>query len=169
LSFAPGSLRIIALARDHDRDGFDCGAPALDDYIRRQATQDITRGIARVFVASAVDAPSRILGYYALSAAAIAPADLPVEIARRLPHHPVPAALIGRLAVDRRHAGRGLGRILIADSVLKSDAAAESLGVATIVVDPIDDAARRFYGAFGFREAPGMRRMFLMRRAGRRP
>lgn len=77
---------------------------------------------------------------------------------------PIPAALIGRLAVDRTSTGRGLGRILLADAVLRAQTASESLAVAALVVDPINDGARAFYRAFGFEDALAPHsQMFLMR------
>ncbi len=83
-------------------------------------------------------------------------------MAKRLPRHPIPAALGGRLAVDRNFAGRGLGSVLLADAVQKAIAAAETVAMTVVVVDPIDDAARAFYSAFGFGSLQGpQRRMFL--------
>lgn len=170
MSFPDGSLRIETLAGRHDRTSFECGAPSLDRYLREQAGQDVARGIARVFVATRDSNADAILGFYALSAATIGPAALPGDVARRMPRHQVPAALVGRLAVDRRHAGQGLGRILLADAVLRTDEAARHLGIAVVVVDPIDEAARGFYAGFGFRVALGTRQMFLVRKpAGQRP
>lgn len=165
MKLAAASLDIQPLSPDHDRAAFECGNLNLDRYIREQARQDMARDVARVFVATMQDIPRRILGYYTLSATAIAPLDLPQEIARRLPKIPVPAALIGRLAVDRESGGQGLGKILLADALMRSEAASRSLAVAALVVDPIDDAARAFYRAFGFRDAVGPHsQMFLMRR-----
>ncbi len=151
---ADASVRIEPLGPGHDRKSFACGNASLDRYIREQAGQDIRRGIASVFVAVALDQPERIFGYFALSAESVAPADLPPETARKLPRLPIPAALIGRLAVDRDFQKRGLGPILLA--------AAETVAMTVVVVDPIDDAARSFYTAFGFRSLQGPeRRMFL--------
>ena len=83
----------------HDRTAFSCGAPELDRYIRRFASQDVKRDIARVFVA--LDRESgAVAGYYGLSAASFRRDTLPADIARRLPHYPVPAVLLDRLAVD---------------------------------------------------------------------
>ena len=162
MSFSDGSIVIEPLAAHHDRASFDCGNEALDRYFREQAGQDIRSGIARAFVAVAVDDPDRILGFFTLSATSVTASHLPPKVAKRLPRHPVPAALLGRLAVDRSVAGRGLGGILIADAVERTLAAAETLAAAVIVVDPIDDAAQSFYATHGFRSLDGPeRRMFL--------
>lgn len=88
--------------------------------------------------------------------------NLPPEVAKRLPRHPIPAALVGRLAVDNSFARRGLGSILLADAVKKTMTAAETVAMTVVVVDPIDDSARAFYSAFGFRSLQGpQQRMFL--------
>jgi GNAT superfamily N-acetyltransferase len=159
---ADASVRIEALGANHDRKSFACGNATLDRYIREQATQDIRRGIASVFVAVGVDQPARILGYFTLSAESVAPANLPTETAKKLPRIPIPAALIGRLAIDREFQRRRLGSILLADAIQKAIAAADTVAMTVVVVDPIDDAARAFYAAFGFISLQGPeRRMFL--------
>lgn len=150
------------MAAHHDRAAFRCGNDALDRYIREQASQDVRRGIAGVFVAVAAADRGTMLGFHTLSAASITASQLPLKFARRMPRHPVPAALIGRLAVDRGVARRGLGGILLADAIKRTLAASAALGIAVIVVDPIDDRARSFYAAHGFRSLEGPeRRMFL--------
>ena len=104
---------VEALARRHDRSRFDCGSKPLDRYIRQQASQDVRRRVARVFVAI----PERsveVAGFYTLSAGSLERTALPPEEAGRLPRYPVPVALIGRLAVGRRWSGRGLGAALLA-------------------------------------------------------
>ncbi|MBI3514112.1 MAG: GNAT family N-acetyltransferase [Proteobacteria bacterium] len=146
----------------HDRGAFSCGKESLDRYLRQQATQDIRRGVANVFVAVAPQERGRILGFFTLSAVSVVPTELPADIAKRLPRYPIPAGLIGRLAVDRSVARRGLGGILLSDAIQKAMTAAEIVAMSAIVVDPIDDEARAFYSAFGFRSLEGpQHRMFL--------
>lgn len=161
MKFEAGAVRIEPLSASHDRDAFFCGNDVLDRYLRHQAGQDSRRGIASIFVAVADDQPSKVLGYFTLSAAAIAPQDLPPEFARRLPHQMVPAALIGRLAVNKSVARRGLGGVLLADAINRSMVAAQTVAMWAVAVDPIDEAARRFYAAFGFQALTGSKRMFL--------
>lgn len=162
MKLADGSIRIEPLDAIHDRAGFGCGNGSLDRYLREQANQDTRRGVARIFIAVEPSQPTRIAGFFTLSAASVVAAELPSEVAKRLPRHPVPAALIGRLAVDRRFARRGLGTILLADAVSKAMVAAETVAMTVVVVDPIDDMARAFYSAFGFRSLQGpQNRMFL--------
>jgi ribosomal protein S18 acetylase RimI-like enzyme len=151
---------IAPLAAAHDRQPFSCGAEPLDRYLRTQAAQDVRRHIANCFVASPLQSNS-VAGYYTLSAASIPMTDLPPEQARKLPRYPVlPAALIGRLAVDRRTQGRQLGAALLFDAIaraIRADAA-----VFALLVDAKDEAAARFYRHHGF-EAFSDRaaRMFL--------
>ena len=162
MTFAAGSIVIEPLAAHHDRRSFQCGHEALDRYLREHAGQDVRRGIARVFVATAADSTSRVLGFFTLSATSVTTSQLPAEMARRLPRHPVPAALLGRLGVDRSVARRGLGGILLADAIKRTLTASAAVAIAVIVVDPIDEAARSFYAAHGFSSLEGPeQRLFL--------
>lgn len=155
------AIRIEPLSAEHDRGAFDCGVEALNRYIRTQAGQDLRRAVVRVFVAVG-ELPGVIRGFYTVSAASIGTASLPPETARRLPRYPVPAALIVRLAVDRRYAGQGLGRVLFADAIKRAIAASENIAVHLVVVDAKDDAAQAFYEQFGFRLlTDDSRRLFL--------
>jgi GNAT superfamily N-acetyltransferase len=162
VSFAADSIQIEPIDAHHDRSSFSCGNESLDRYIHEQASQDVRRNTARVFVAVMPDRPEHILGFFTLSAATVVAADLPPAMEKRLPRHPIPAALIGRLAVDLAAAGQGLGSVLLADAVKKTKVAAETVAMSVIVVDPIDDGAQGFYAAFGFQSLRGpQRRMFM--------
>lgn len=138
-----------------DAKSFSCGQSALDDYIRRYASQDIKRDLARVFVASPADDLGCLAGFFTLSAGSINCSDLPEKLAHKLPRHPVPVALIGRLAVDQAFQGKGLGSILLADACQKVRRARDTLAVVGIIVDAKDDSAAAFYRHFGFIELPG--------------
>lgn len=154
-------LVIEPLGPQHDRESFACGEPALDDYLRRRASQDARRRVARVFVAAGA-APGEIAGYYTLSAASFEKDELPAGIAKRLPHYPVPAVVIGRLAVSRPFQGRGLGETLLLDAVRRVVRASASIAAYAVVVDAKNDAARAFYERYGFRPFPATpRRLFL--------
>lgn len=141
------------LARNHYREGFDCGEPALNDYLQRQATQDMRRGVSRVYVARERGS-SGVLGYYTLSATSFSRKSLPEKEAKRLPHYPVPAALLGRLAVDRSCQGQQLGRYLLFDALSRVLHAAETLAVYALVVDVKNNNARKFYERYGFKRFP---------------
>lgn len=162
MKFPAGSVRIEPLGTHHDRRAFGCGNESLDRYLREQSTQDIRRALSRLFVAVPADIPDKILGFFTLNATAIVAADPPPDIAKRLPRYPIPAALIGRLAVDRTCARQGLGGVLLMDAIEKARVASKTVAITVIVVDPIDDSAHAFYSAFGFRDLQGpQRRMFM--------
>lgn len=155
------TFAIEALERRHDRSRFACGSEPLDRYIRKQASQDVRRRTARVFVA-VPEGGTEVAGFYTLSAASIARGDLPEREARRLPCYPVPAALLGRLAVDRGYRGRGLGASLLADALRRVARVGETLAVYAMVVDAKDERAQAFYERFGFVRLPDAgRRLFL--------
>jgi len=154
------SFAIEVLARHHDRSRFDCGAEPLDRYIHHQASQDMRRRMARVFVA-VPEASTEVAGFYTLGAASLERATLPPEDAKRLPHYPVPVVLIGRLAVDRGWSGQGLGSALLADAFRRVIGASEALAVYAVVVDAGDEKAQAFYEHFGFARLPDSeRRLF---------
>jgi len=142
-------FRLEPLGGEHDRSLFRCGEDALDRYFRTQVTQDIRRHIANCFVALEA-ITSNLAAWYTISAASIPLVDLPPDETKRLPRYPtVPAVRIGRLAVDQRFQGRGLGAALLADAAaraLKAEAAAF-----TLLVDAKNDEAVAFYQRFGFR------------------
>jgi GNAT superfamily N-acetyltransferase len=139
---------VIETLAAHDRSAFSCGAPPLDRYLREQASQDVKRLMASCFVAVET-ATNAIAGYYTLAATSVPANDLPTESLKRLPRYGVlPAALIGRLAVDRRFHRNGLGGVLLADAalrVLEGDMKAFAL-----IVDAKDENAGAFYRRQGF-------------------
>lgn len=95
------NLVIRPLDSDHDKSGFHCGVASLDDYIQKPARQEVKRRVSRVFVATTVEQSNSIVGYYTLSTLSIELSQLPLALARKLPRHPVPVALLGRLAVNQ--------------------------------------------------------------------
>jgi len=154
-------LVVEPLAAHHDRAAFSCGEPALDIYLQRQASQDVRRRVAQLFVAVG-DTPAKIDGYYSLSAASFEKDGLPLPLAKRLPHYPVPAALLGRLAVDRDRQGCGLGEMLLLDAMRRVVRASAAIAVHAIVVDALNERAQAFYERYGFRPfASEPRRLFL--------
>ena len=158
---ADSALVIEPLVPRHDRESFDCGEPSLDSYIRRQASQDIRRRVAQTFVALGGD-PNEIAGYYTLAAASFEKAEMPPKLAKRLPHYPVPAAVLGRLAVARRYQGSGLGEALLIDAARRVVHASDTIGVYAIIVDTLHDRARSFYERYGFQAFPSTPdRLFL--------
>lgn len=129
---------------------FQCGSEPLNDYIRRYASQDVRKNVARVFVATPENNRQQLAGFFTLSAGSVSCSNLPESLARKLPRYPIPVALIGRLAVDNLFQGKGLGSILLADACNKVLQASTVLAVAGIIVDAKDHKAVSFYEHFGF-------------------
>lgn len=143
-------FRVEALDGQAARDGFDCGTEALDRYFQVQIAQDVRRRIASAFVA--VESASGIVaGFYTLAASSIPLIGLPLDIARKLPRYPiVPAVRLGRLAIDRRFQGAGLGGALLADALVRC--VRSEIAAYAMVVDAKDLAAVAFYRHHGFIE-----------------
>jgi GNAT superfamily N-acetyltransferase len=143
-------IRIELLDRNrHDRADFDCGVPALNSYLQRQASQDVDKRAAVVYVA-VVDAPS-IAGYYTLSQFSIELAGLPETVAKRLARYPVVSAtLLGRLAVSGALKGQRLGEELLLDALRRSLGQSAHIASAGVVVDAKDEKAAAFYLRYGF-------------------
>lgn len=138
----------IELLAGQDRAGFTSGVEPLDRYLKTQASQDMRRRVSNCFVALP-DGAAMVAGFYTLAASSIPIHDLADEVVRRLPRYPVlPAALIGRLAVDQGFRGRQLGAALLFDAILRALRAEPA--VLTVIVDAKDDAALAFYRHHGF-------------------
>jgi GNAT superfamily N-acetyltransferase len=143
---------IERLAEHHDRREFDCGQPSLSEWIRQYASQNEKRDLSRTYVAVRPGS-FRVFGYYSLASCQIRYTDLPARRAKKLPRsQAIPAALIGRLAVDQAIQGQGLGAILLSDALGRTVRLAEQIATHAIVVDAIDEQARGFYLKHGFEE-----------------
>lgn len=141
-------FRFVPLGAEHDRDSFHCGEDALDRYFKTQATQDIRRRVANCFVAVEV-VTGLVAAYYTIAAAGIALVELPPQDVKRLPRYPtLPAVRIGRLPVDERFQGRGLGGAMIMDATRRSMQSPPA--VYALVVDAKNDQAVTFYQRHGF-------------------
>jgi predicted N-acetyltransferase YhbS len=137
----------------HSIEGFQCGEDSLDAWLARYARQAEASGSARVFVTT-FDG-EKVVGFYALAAASVSPADATERLMRgQSKHQPVPAILIGRLAVDNDHQGHRVGRSLLQDALLRSATAADSIGARAAIVHAISDRAVSFYERFGFEASP---------------
>lgn len=141
---------IGALAPHHEVDDFDCGTEALNRYIREQARQDMRRRLAAVFVAISRGA-NAVDGFYALSATSIQAGELPPQVAKKLPRiAPIPATLLGRLAVSVGARGTGLGKVLLFDALQRANEHSAHVASFAVVVDAKDESAKSFYEHFGF-------------------
>ncbi len=141
------------LGPDHVLEGFDCGRASLNVWLVRYARQAAGVGSARTYVI--VDAQQeRVVGYHALTAAALERAAATPRVIKGMPQYPIPVVLLARLAVDRSVTGRGLGAWLLRDAMMRTLAASETIGVRAMLVHAIDDDARAFYCRHGLEPAP---------------
>ena len=140
------------LADHHRTAAFDSGAAVLDDWLKRRALANQSSGATRTFVVPDSDGGD-VIAYFALASGAVGVQAAPGRFRRNMPD-PIPVAILARLAIDRRHQGRGLGRALVRDAALRVLAAAESIGVRGLLVHAISEDARAFYAAVGFDPSP---------------
>jgi GNAT superfamily N-acetyltransferase len=138
------------LSPDHDLSQFQCGEPALDDWLRKRAFQNEESGASRTYV---VCVGRRVVAYYALAAGAVAHVDAPGRVRRNMPD-PVPVMVIGRLTIDQSIQGQGIGPALLRDAILRTLQAAEIAGIRAILVHAISERAKHFYEKWGFISSP---------------
>lgn len=145
------ALIVCALDKSvHDRAGFKCGNPDLDEFLRTKAAKHQSQRISRTFVLVSEADPRRILGYYSLSNCQIDRELLSDDVGNALPRHPIPAVLLGRLAVDMRERGKRFGTWLLMDALKRTVLVGQQSGVFAMVVDAADARARDFYVRHGF-------------------
>lgn len=130
----------VPLTAAHDLSEFDCGDEILNEWLRQRALKNESR-FSRTYV---VCQSNRVVAYYCISAGAVERAKVPGKVRRNAPEA-VPVSIIGRLAVDRASAGKGLGADLLADALRRIALASQSIGIGAVLVHAKDDAARRFY------------------------
>ena len=167
---APQGIIIESLdPKRHDRAAFSCGTDRLDNFLKRTARKHQAGDFTRVWVATE-RGKAEILGYYALNAHSLEGEDLPANLTRNAPRQGgIPAVYLSMIAVDRRHQGRGLGRILLADTLNRAVGAADQIGLKAVILDVIEDGGREttekrraFYASMGFQSLPSRAlRMFI--------
>ena len=145
----------------HKKSAFTCGNTYLDNYLQKQAKQDIKRKLSACFVLSSEG--NEIKGFYTLSNAGIPKALIPEDISKKLPraYESLPVTLLGRLAINEKNKGQGLGKLLLIDALKRSYEVSKVIGSMAVIVDPIDEDAIGFYNKFGFITLPDSEKMFL--------
>jgi GNAT superfamily N-acetyltransferase len=138
------------LTREHDTSGFDSGSSQLDPWLRRRALANEASGASRTYV---VCEGRRVVAFYVLATGAVLQRDAPGPVRRNMPD-PIPVMVLGRLAVDRRYQGYGLGKALLRDAALRILQAAEIAGIRAILVHAKDERAAQFYQRSGFMPSP---------------
>ncbi len=152
---------IELLDKKHNREDFDCGKELLTNYLKTQAGQDIKRKLSACFVLS--ENETGIQGYYTLSNNSIPLSHFPKHIQKKLPksYNAIPTTLLGRLAIDQKYQGKGIGKILLIDALKRCYEMSQKIGSFAVVVDPIDEEAEMFYKKYDFIKLPDSGKMFL--------
>ncbi len=130
----------VPLAESHDFTGFDCGNPALNEWLKQRALKNESR-FSRTYV---VCDDNRVVAYFCISAGAIDREAAPGKVRRNAPDT-IPVSVIGRLAVSNVHAGRGLGADILSDALRRIAVASQSIGIGAVLVQAKDESAKRFY------------------------
>ena len=141
----------VPIAEEHQTDSFDCGVAPLNEYLRQYALANNQNRSSRTYVAMN---GSRIAGYYTLSNGSVNHDEAPVRVVHGLGRYPIPITLLARLAVDQSEKGKGIGRGLLKDAVLRCYQASELVGSRAIVTHAKDEEAKSFYQRFQFAPSP---------------
>jgi len=140
----------LPIDKKYQRDKFDCGYPVLNDYLKKYARQNHNKGIAKTFVAIPASGGLKVDGYYTVNSSIIEYESLPNSYQSKMPAYPIPAVLIGKLAVDNTVKGQGLGRELLVNALIRAVHAAQEIGIFAVRVDAIDLQAKEFYLKYEF-------------------
>lgn len=142
---------IEKLTKDHIVAGFHCGKPSLDDWLFRFALPNQQNDSARTYV---IHRAGRVVAYYSLAAGSVRREESPARVAKGVARHPIGVILLARLAVSEAEQGGGLGKRLLVDALIRSLAAADSIGARAVLVHAIDEDAAVFYRRYGFESSP---------------
>ena len=141
----------VPITKEHDTVSFDCGVEPLNEYLRKYALLNNQNRSSRTYVATRAD---RVVGYYTLANGSVSRDEVPSRVAQGLGQYPVPVTLLARLAVDLSEKGKGLGRGLLKDAVLRAYQASDLVGSRAIVTHAKDETAKAFYQRFQFAPSP---------------
>jgi len=141
----------ILLAKAHEIAGFDCGKPPLNDFLTKYTLQNQASGGARTYV---LTRSNRVIGYYSLAPASVAPEDALARVLKGQGRYPVPVILMARFAVDQSEQGKGYGKALFRDALRRALAGSEAIGGRAFLVHAKDEEARTFYLRYGMEESP---------------
>jgi predicted GNAT family N-acyltransferase len=156
---------IAQLNKLHDKKTFCCGNEMLDNYLKKQARQDIERKLSLCFILTQYDDLKKIIGYYTLSSSSIDREQLSEEIIKKMPpgYKNLPVTLLGRLARDISFRGKDIGNILLIDALKKSyEVSVNSIASMAVIVDPFDEQAKVFYSKYGFIQLDSGKMFLLM-------
>lgn len=132
-------------------DGFDCGQAALNQFLQRYALVNQKANSAQTYVCCQENV---VVGFYSLAAGSVDPESAPSRVMKGLARHPVPVLILARLAVDQNHQGKGLGKALLKDALLRTAQAADIAGIRCLLVHAKDEAVGQWYEAWDFEPSP---------------
>ncbi|WP_430440134.1 GNAT family N-acetyltransferase [Shinella sp.] len=138
-----------AIAKSHDRQSFDCGDPAMNDFLRRYARQSHEQNASKTFCAIDVATSNRVLGFYTLAPSAVAHEDVPASMTKGLAQHEVSGFKLARIATDVTVAGLGLGGQLLAAAALRCLRIASEAGGVLLIIDAKGERAAQWYASYG--------------------
>ena len=147
------------LGAQHRPEGFDCGKPALNDWLPRHARQAQGSGSAKTFIVADDD---RVGGYFSLTVGQVDTLEAPERIRKGMGKYPVPAVILARLAVSTQDQGRGIGFGLLQEAIRRTMLIAEQAGIRAMLSHPLDEEAARFYTHFGFIASPLREQQLLL-------
>jgi GNAT superfamily N-acetyltransferase len=148
-----------ALDANHLLDGFDCGRPALNEWLIRHARQAQASGSAKTYV---VVEGARMSGYFSLTVGQADVLEAPLRIRKGMGSYPIPVVILARLAVSLQDQGRGIGVGMLQEAIRRAVAISDQAGVRALLTHPIDDQASRFYQRFGFERSPIREQQLLL-------
>jgi predicted N-acetyltransferase YhbS len=140
-----------SLDAQHHLDSFDCGKPALNEWLLRHARQAQGSGSAKTFV---VTDDNRVVGYFSLTVGQVDTLEAPDRIRKGMGQYPIPVVVLARLAVSIQDQGKGIGIGMLQDAIHRTLLIAEQAGIRAMLTHPIDEEASRFYKRFGFVTSP---------------
>ncbi len=146
-----GFVPVRKLSADDTVDAFDCGRPALNQFLQRYALLNQQANSARTYVCCH---ERQVIGYYSLTVGSVAPRSAPPRVSKGLAAYPVPVMILARLAVNLSWQRQGLGRALLKDALLRTVQAADLAGIRALLVHAKDEDARRWYESWEFESSP---------------
>lgn len=163
------SLELTApqlLTTGHRFDGFSCGEPVLDEWLKRRAMANQVGGASRTFVVA--DRDDHVYGYYAMAAGAVSHSMATGGVRRNMPD-PIPVMVLARLAVDRRAQGIKLGGALLRDAANRAVTVSQNTGVRALLVHALHERAKSFYEHYGFQSSPADPMTLMLRLSNATP
>jgi GNAT superfamily N-acetyltransferase len=140
---------IELLEKHHDRDRFDCGSDALNQFLKQTARQHIQKGVSRTFVLVDTEQPEVIIGFFTLTLCEVRTEKLPTRFAKKYPAR-VPGVKLARLAVSKDCQRQGIGGVLLIEAMQRALIVAENAGGIGLFVDAKDEVAKAYYVRYGF-------------------